>query len=708
MQNSSLSLITALYNTEEATDLYKEIYYPIIRYSTVEMYRSADPDSSHYYALTELNAKILELFDINIPTLVLGRAIQTIGRERGMSFQYFSDTTSFRIKDVEDNHISNDAIVSQAEVIESKLAAIQDKFQKFLQEEQLDCDKSFFDFFNDNEKAIECYLNQTEKKGVINEDYVNLTTFISWLQENDTDAYDLLKQVFWGSIIAGFLQRHNDSMGIGAISNVTYYLDTSLIFAVLGYDTIDNVNYARELLHEIHASGATPALHILTQAEILNILLAIEHQGAPDPTSALGEAFYREKKSMSDLLRIRTSLYQILTSSEYKISCPIYTEAEARKLMDKYKNYPEVEQLREKWNSRGDDLTREIHDVALCDIANSTNKYKTNIESYSSYFVTRNMDLVDMFGPKISPAAIIYPANVIMNLWIHSAQSRNLRQSALTEVVTRCMALNQTDVQRRLRIFAKYSKEAELTTKEFQGMYTELIRRSSKAIKSSEIVIENESKEDVQQDKQIELIRSIATEAAESVANRNQSFSGQTAQIEILSKQLEELQKKLETQQSETQKAKETADKEKKKHEDLQPLYEQYGIAKLELKNLNDSREASVSYVRFWFSYFIQWLCLILIIGALGYIIYSWYHKNLVPSGITCAIIFPIAGLVLNLALNGKQLPIFNQIQVGKAKEKQRQLDNWDLVNTDKMNSAKQKVQDLREQIEELGGNITD
>lgn len=98
-----------------------------------------------------------------------------------------------------------------------------------------------------------------------------------------------------GSIIAGFLQRKNDAIGVNVRSDVTYYIDTSLIFALLGYDTIDNVNYARELIREIHESGATPTIHVLTQEEVKKILTTIESQGAPDPTTTLGEAFYRDK-----------------------------------------------------------------------------------------------------------------------------------------------------------------------------------------------------------------------------------------------------------------------------------------------------------------------------------------------------------------------------------------------------------------------------
>lgn len=70
---------------------------------------------------------------------------------------------------------------------------------------------------------------------LINEDYVNLTRFIQWAIENDKHTYKLIKKVLWGSIIAGFLQRKNDAIGVSVRSDVNYYIDTSLIFALLRY-----------------------------------------------------------------------------------------------------------------------------------------------------------------------------------------------------------------------------------------------------------------------------------------------------------------------------------------------------------------------------------------------------------------------------------------------------------------------------------------
>lgn len=718
MKNTSLSLITALYNSENATDLYKEIYYPIIRYSVTEMYLNDEADASHYYALTQLQQVIIELFDIEIPTLILGHAVQLMGREYGITFEYYSDTTSFKIKEIKGD-VSNTDVESFAHAIDSQLKGLEEKFQSFLEVENLDCERSFFDFFADSEKAIDCYLNHMEGLPNVNEEYVNLARFIQWTITDDNDTYVLIKRVLWGSVIAGFLQRKNDAIGINAINTVAYYIDTSLVFALLGYDTIDNVNYARELVREIVTSGAIPTVHALTREEINLIFESIEHQGAPDPTTAIGEAYYREKKHMSDLLHLKNTLYETLTK-QYKINCPIESRDKIELYKRDFKNSKDVQMLKEIWNEKQNEDFREIHDVVLCTEVNKGNKYKTDIEHYNSYFVTRNSDLISMFGKRLSPAAIIHPGNVIMSLWIHSAQSQNIQQALLTEIITRCLAMNQTDAQRRLRVFEKYAKTAGLTEKDFKGMYTELIRRSAKTIQSSNIIIENESNTSISSDAQVELIKTIAIETSEAVYQRHLIQNEQKKIIDDLTNQKIQLEKE-QAQNDETISMKEKLiqEYEDKKKSILQQneqakinqkkiacLYTMYGSALQEQKQMYIEREAYVTNTYFWFSYIAQWVMFLLIIAIIIYVLYNYIITGVIPCGITWAVLVPILTLIINFSLNHLRFPIFNRIDVGLARERERQIADWNKCNKNRIELVNENVESLKQQILELGGEV--
>ena len=378
--------------------------------------------------------------------------------------------------------------------------------------------------------------------------------------------------------------------------------------------------------------------------------------------------------------------------------------------------------LQEKWKrKKTDDDFREIHDVALCSIVNNRNKYKTNIESYDCYFVTRNMDLIEMFGKRMIPSAILHPGNVILNLWIHCAQSKNIQQMALTEIVTRCLAMNQTDTQRRMRIFEKYATKAGLTQKDFQGMYTELIRRSAKTIQSTNLIIENEQSDSVCIESQVAMIKSAAESAIEATNQRLNMQSELNEQIQLLSSQLEVLkettQKKeeefkalrndLKNQQTILKNSNVNHEEECKRYNALCSLYVSYGRLKQIKENFAIEKEKYVSYRFFWFSYTFQWLFFILIVVSLTYIGVKYFISNEVP-GLTWAIIIPIVSLILNFSVNKFKLYIFKSPIVGKAEIRDKQYKNWTLINRERIEDTEKELKKIEREIIQLGGNVDD
>lgn len=70
MNKSTLSLITALVDTEDS-DLYRDIYFPIIKYSIVDMHYAIKDNKQIVYTVKELKDEIKHRFDIDIPSVVL-------------------------------------------------------------------------------------------------------------------------------------------------------------------------------------------------------------------------------------------------------------------------------------------------------------------------------------------------------------------------------------------------------------------------------------------------------------------------------------------------------------------------------------------------------------------------------------------------------------------------------------------------------------
>lgn len=63
--------------------------------------------------------------------------------------------------------------------------------------------------------------------------------------------------------------------------------------------------------------------------------------------------------------------------------------------------------------------------------------------------------------------------------------------------MSRCFALNNTDIRRKLRLVSKYYKESDETYSQdnYQAVYTALIKRSTKAIHEVNYVIKNEQED---------------------------------------------------------------------------------------------------------------------------------------------------------------------------------------------------------------------
>lgn len=186
--------------------------------------------------------------------------------------------------------------------------------------------------------------------------------FLKWIKEYDTNLYDIAADIFWGSIIAAFLQREID-LSIKPEIRVSYYLDSSLILAILDLDSSANYLYCTELISMIAASGHLPYVHPLTIKEIDSILYSVERDKAPKPNSGIAEAYDRRNLSPSKILQIRQKLKGLITDSGIYIEpC---SDAQVDEIQNAYKSKSSVRNLATTRANTYSDNIRDIHDV-LC------------------------------------------------------------------------------------------------------------------------------------------------------------------------------------------------------------------------------------------------------------------------------------------------------------------------------------------------------
>jgi hypothetical protein len=176
-----------------------------------------------------------------------------------------------------------------------------------MEKELIKTDKTFLDFFSDNTKDIFKYIDQLDSVPIINENYLHISKFLLELQKTEQKLFDIANNIFWGSVVSAFLERETD-IQIRPQQNVAYYLDSSLVMALLDLDCEANVLYCREMIDIVKASGNTIHVHPITLREVSSILYSVEMSQGPKANSSIESAYYRRSLTPTQVLNIRNTL----------------------------------------------------------------------------------------------------------------------------------------------------------------------------------------------------------------------------------------------------------------------------------------------------------------------------------------------------------------------------------------------------------------
>lgn len=490
MDKTNLSLITALVDTEDS-NLYRDIYFPIIKYVVVDMYYEDKESPKHYFEIKELQDGISKLFGIRIPIIVLQYCINNFKNyPMGLEIKSIENGKEFDVRTVYDIY-GNAEIYTKSVSINDSIEKLEGLFQKYLAAEKIESQKKIVDLFSDNTEDVMAYFKSEDTDVRLNVEYANLLRFITWVKETNPHLYSLVDSVFFASLVAGFLQRNISDPDIKAVEKVDYYLDTSLIMSLLELSNDDAILYAKELVSVIKGAGSCPRIHAMTAREVSNILQSVIDAGGPWVGSAMESAYYKRQLSPVRLIERKRDFLKELEGLGV-----VYTpmsEKDIDTAIQNYKNKPLVCELADQRFSSQSQRFREIHDIYLHDYVQKLNKNIVSNEKLKAYFVSINSDLISLFKDRETPLCIMHSAKVVMNLWMHTSRSTIVRKSALTLAMSRCFATNNQDVRKKLNaVLAYYDPERKRPKEEIQAIYKVLIHRSQNVMKNAEEIIENE------------------------------------------------------------------------------------------------------------------------------------------------------------------------------------------------------------------------
>lgn len=642
---SNLALITALYNSKGA-DFYKDIYFPLIRYSVMNLSYEANGGVKHY-GVIGLQDNIREKAGITIPLPVLRNSLRLLSSTESLPFSValYKDGNYFKVTG--DWREGNDEIDKASDEVSRQYRKIEIFFQEYLESNNLTTSKSLLDFLNDNSDDVIKYLEEGNALPEVNEEHVNVVRFIQWLKEYKKEYYDIVSNLIWGSIVAGFLQRSNVDLAIKTIEKVDYYLDTSIVLGALGLNSQENVAYAQDLLRIITEAGSNPFVHSITVREIKRILEQIEIAEAPRRGSSIEQAWIEQDLQLSDILHIHNNLERLLRDAHININ--LINDTELDRIEDKYKANNDVRTLASQRETMVEDKLREIHDVYMRDFVQRINQTRSGsfIEKQAAYFVTLNSDLISFANSVPGRAsAVIHSAKVVMNLWLHSSRSENIRQATLAEVMTRCFALNQTDARQKLKAFYKYYRDCSLTPDDIKNMYGSLVVRSANTIVAVDRLIENENSDAAEKERiSREIIEGLKAaveqeriEREDAIATANQKVAELTKKTESLERAFEEGQssslekdaiiKQYESNHGSNKETIARLEKELKTMTQLKQIEEEIGRLNKQKNEMEKERDKTVKYFKFWVVATLEVLAVIALLFCLVMALITWVNKN--------------------------------------------------------------------------------
>ena len=499
MEKSNYALISALYSNSNH-GLYSDIYFPIIKYALVGLFAKRE-ESHPYCSADDIHDYIVDKFGVSIPHIVISKSILKINAQKWSNIELvvFENGGTFQIQnasfDYDDENISE-----REQLFSEKIEIIERKYQDFIKQEgSINDGISFIQFISDNTDDILGYFEEQDASKV-DERYATMVFFLQYLSDYEKDLYQVANQLFWGSVIAGFL-RSEKPLVDGSENGITteYFLDTSIVMGVLELSTPQRETYSKEVCDIIKAAGGILRVNPMTVDEISYILQSVEQNG-PNPLTDIASACERRKLETNNLALIRLNLIKEIEKKGINVF-PQMNAAEKQKKIQSFQGKQITKLLAESRNKKpasySKDNYREIHDVFMDEYIKERRKGKGSNDQV--FFLTANRDLID-FCKTMHPGISYMKSTgcIILELWMHNTKPVDISGCILTETMARCLDLHSTRVRNKIAEVSRlYNKtKSDFNAEIYKDFIKKLYSRAKHVIQAVEVdpdeVIEGE------------------------------------------------------------------------------------------------------------------------------------------------------------------------------------------------------------------------
>lgn len=177
-QDTNYALISALYSSKTG-GLYSDVYFPIIKYTIVQLFnQKRSVDSAPYYMAEDVHDFIWEKFKIHIPNIVITKSLQKIDKinKDFVELILLENGNSFQIRKLWDAG-EFDRLAEREAHFSEGLKKIEEDYKAFLvQHGTYDDGVSYLQFIADNAEEVLGYF-QNSDASIIDEKYTTIIFF---------------------------------------------------------------------------------------------------------------------------------------------------------------------------------------------------------------------------------------------------------------------------------------------------------------------------------------------------------------------------------------------------------------------------------------------------------------------------------------------------------------------------------------------------
>ena len=430
---TSYNFLAAL--TENGKDLFNTVYLPICKRAM----SSYSQRGKEYGADTDIQDEILKLYGLKVPITITKQLINASAKsftrkeKKETSIEIFENGKNFKMKIF---------IFNRYEKVYNELSKSSELLQKAFSTYYCDCSDEilegdeiplFVDFIDKNKNKLSHFFAGEDINGEdLNISYLPHIQFIEHIQINNRFLYQLTEDIYFGSIIAGFLESGID-LNAKFLKGEEYFIDTQIILRALDLQNESDTQPAKELIDLIVKLEGKPKYLGITLSEVSHILeVAIENYNKNIGTSTVNDACLRLGKNKSWLISYNNNIEQNI-----KNTLGLEPETIPKAKIEKYKKSKDIQELQ---GTRKNSANAE-HDVLA--YLHIRDKRDTLVRSYQKakyWFVSGNKKLYKFNiskNPKGVTSEVILPDTLTSLLWLKGNKNldKTIKKIGLSELM---------------------------------------------------------------------------------------------------------------------------------------------------------------------------------------------------------------------------------------------------------------------------------